>query len=73
MEEGDVQPLSTLAGSLVNQTDTLLRNFSEGIGNAVLNAEGYVMNALVAFVNPLLDSALWGCWLQQFEFHLAAF
>ena len=58
MEEGDVQPLSTLTGLLVDQAHALLRYFCQTFGNTVLNAECHMVNTLVAFVEPLLDGAL---------------
>ena len=58
MEEGDVQPLSTLTGLLVDQAHALLRYFCQTFGNTVLYAECYVVNTLVALVEPLLDGAL---------------
>ena len=57
MQEGNVQAFSTLAGLLVNETDTLFTNLSQSVGYTVLNTEGYVVNALVAFVKPLLNGA----------------
>ena len=71
MEEGDVQPLSTLTGLLVDEAYALLRNFGKTFGHTVLHAEGYVVYALVALVEPLLDGALGACRLQQLQLHLA--
>ena len=58
MEEGDVQVLSALARSLVDETYTLLAYLSEGIGYAILDAEGHVVHTLVTLVEPFLDGAL---------------
>ena len=58
MEEGDIQTLCTLTGSLVNQTNTLFTNFCQCVSHAVFNAECNVMNPLVTLVEPLLNSAL---------------
>ena len=58
VEEGDVQALCTLAGSLVDETNTLLADLGKAIGHAVLNAEGHMVHTLVALVEPFLDGAL---------------
>ena len=58
MQESDVKALGTLARSLVNEADTLLANLSQGIGYAILNTEGNMVNTLVTLVEPLLNSAL---------------
>ena len=58
MQEGDVQVLSTLTRSLVDQTYALLADFCQGIGYSVLNAESHMVNTLVALVEPLLNRAL---------------
>ena len=58
MQEGDVQTLSALAGSLVDQANALLADLSQCVSNTVLDAECYVVNTLVALVEPLLDVLL---------------
>ena len=50
MEESDLETVGTLARSGVDEADALLVTFSECVCYAVLDAEGYVVNALVAFV-----------------------
>ena len=72
MEEGDVQVLCALAGSLVDEAYSLLVAFGQGVAHAVFDAEGHVVYSVVAFVEPLLDGAFGRGGLQQFEFHLAA-
>ena len=72
MQEGDVQTLGTLAWLLVYEADTLLADLSQCVGHTIFYAECYVVNALVALVQPLLDSALRRCGLQQFQLHLTA-
>ena len=65
MKEGNVQLLGTLAWSLVNQTNALFGYFCQRICYTVFDAESDVMNTLVTFVKPLLNSALRRCGLQQ--------
>ena len=72
MQESDVQVLSTLARFLVNQTDTLLADFSKCVGNTIFYAECHMMYTFVALVKPFLNGALRRCWLQQFQFYLTA-
>ena len=55
MKEGNVQTLSTLAGLLINEADTLLADLGKTFGNTIFYAECYMMNAFVALVKPLLD------------------
>ena len=71
MQEGNVQTFSALTRFLVNQTHALLADLSQSFGYTVFHTEGYMVNALVAFVEPLLDCALGTCRLQQFQLHLA--
>ena len=70
MQEGDIQVLGTLARFLVNQTDTLLADFSKCVGNTIFYAEGYMMYTFVTLVKPLLNGTLRRCRLQQFQFYL---
>ena len=72
MQEGDVQTLSALTRLLVDETNALLADLGQCVGYAILYAECYVVYALVALVQPLLDGALRRCWLQQFQLHLTA-
>ena len=72
MQEGDVQTFGTLAGLLVNEAYALLANLCQCFGYTILYAECYVVNTLVAFVQPFLDGALRRCGLQQLKFNLAA-
>ena len=72
MQEGDVQSLGTLARCLVNETQPLLVALGQCVGYTVLYAEGYVVYALVALVEPLLDSTLGRCRLQKLKLNLAA-
>ena len=72
MEEGNVEAFGALAWSLVNEADALLADLGQSFGYTVLNAEGYVVHALVALVEPLLDGALGACRLQEFQLHLTA-
>ena len=58
VQEGDLQTVGTLAGSLVDEADALLADLSQSVGYAVLYAESYVVYAFVALVEPLLDGAL---------------
>jgi len=58
MQEGDVQALGTLTRLLVNEAYALLRHFCQTFGNTVLYAESYMVNTLIALVEPLLDGAL---------------
>ena len=57
MQEGDVQTLGTLAGLLVDEAYALLADLGQTLGHTVLHAERYVVYALVALVEPLLDGA----------------
>ena len=72
MQEGDVQTLSTLTGSLVNQADTLLTHFCQCVGHTVLYAESHMVYTLVALVEPFLNGALGRCRLKQLQLHLTA-
>jgi hypothetical protein len=58
MQESNIQALGTLARLLVNQTNALLADLSQPLGDTILYTEGYVVNALIALIEPLLDSAL---------------
>ena len=57
MQEGDIQALSALTRCLVDETYALLADFCQRVGNTILDAECYMVNALVALVEPLLNCA----------------
>ena len=71
MQESNLQTVSALAGSLVDEADTLAVALSESFSHAVLDAESDMMNAATAVVEILLNSAFWACGLQQFQLHFA--
>ena len=72
MQECDVEVLSTFARSLVDETNTLAVAFSQRISYTILNAECYVVNALVAFVQPFLNGTLRRCGLKELKFNFTA-
>ena len=72
MQESDVQLLGAKAGSGVNQAYALAFNLYEGFLHAVLYAEGYVVNTLVAFLQPLGDRTLGACALEELELDFSA-
>ena len=58
VQESDVQTLSALAWSLVDETDAFLADLGQSLGYTVLYAECYMVHTLVALVEPLLDGTL---------------
>src|SRR5574344_975740 len=72
VKESDIQALSAFARCLVNYANTLFITFSQCICHAVLNAECYVVNTMVTFVEPFLDCAVRRCRFQEFQLHLTA-
>ena len=50
VQERDVQLLSALTGSLVNQTHTLRLTLSQSFSHAVLNSESDMVNTLVSLI-----------------------
>lgn len=70
MQESNLQAVCTATGSLVDKADTLGIALSQRIGNTILNLEGYVVNALAAIVQELLNGALGACGLQQLNLDL---
>jgi hypothetical protein len=69
MEESDVEAVSALSGSLVDEADALLVAHGEGFAHTVFHLEGHVVNATTAVVQVLLDGAFGASRLQEFELH----
>ena len=69
MEESDVEAVSALSGSLVDEADALLVAHGEGLAHAVFHLEGHVVNATAAVVQVLLDGPFGASGLQSFELH----
>ena len=70
MQECDVEAVSTFAGSGINEADSLLIALGKRTCHAVFNAEGHMVYALVALVEPFLDGALGACGLEEFQLDL---
>jgi len=66
-----VQTVSTIAGSLVDETDALAVAHGESLANTVFNFEGNMVYALAAIIEELLYGTLGACGLQEFQLHLA--
>lgn len=73
VEEGDVEALGALAGSLVDEAAALFFQFAQGVGHAVGDVQGHVLNAAAAAVvgNELADGAVVRRALEQLDFGLA--
>jgi len=71
MQEGDVQAIGTLAGSLVNQTDALCITLGNGVGNTILYLEGYMVNTTTAIIKELLNGTFGASGLEEFDFDFA--
>lgn len=71
MKECDVQAVSAVAGSLVDETDALAVAHSESFAHTILNLEGNMVNALAAIVEELLYGAFGACGLQELQLHFA--
>ena len=70
MQEGNLKTIGPLAGSSIDEADAFLIALSQRIGYAILNAECHMVYALVAFVQPLLNSAFGASGFKKFQFHL---
>ncbi len=70
MKECDVQTISTITGSLVDETNTLSIAECECLSYAILNLECYVMNTLATIVEELLNGALGASGLEKLKLNL---
>ena len=70
VQECNLQAVGTLAGSLVDEAETLCVAEGQRVGYTILHLEGDVVDATAAVVQELLYGALGSCGFQQFQLHL---
>lgn len=73
VEEGYVEVLGALARCLVYEAYALAVALGQCLGHAILDAEGHVVHAVVALVEPFLYGAVGRRGLEELQLHLAAF
>lgn len=73
VEEGNVEAFGALAGSLVYEAAAFFFKFAQGVGHAVGDVQGHVLNAAATAVvgNELADGAVVRRALEQLDFGLA--